>query len=327
MNIAPALLRPMTLWMWTKTLGWALASAFAILASGCLALDDYTLVEGPDAGTECKSGEYQCLDEQTPQRCVRGFWVDIDPCEQDQTCSVEVGGCVCKENTYRCLQAQEQLQVCKGGDWGTLRSCNEEEEDQGFDLVCSATEHDCVCRDGIYRCVDQSLQVCTGEDWELESECPPDTFCSKENGACVACRPGVDHTCNGTELMQCAADGSGFSVPVKDCAQEGDGLQCDTTVVPDDCFECRQTDRRCAGNLLTRCMDNQFTAGGTNCDFSPGCVEVDGYNDYCPECSIPGEEVCDGRNQRKRCGDDYILEVLEQCLNNCTVQAGTSVCE
>ncbi len=309
--------------MWNRMPAWSFASALAVLVPGCLVFDDYKLVEKADAGPEleCSPGEFRCV-EQNLQFCSRGFWTDEELCAQDKSCSAEVGTCVCKDDTYRCQE--QRLQMCQGGSWSTQKDCSGEEGG----LVCSASAKDCVCMAGTYSCARQTLLLCQGGMWTLAQECPTDEYCSSDVGRCVECQPGVDHLCDGTRLLRCSDDGSGFDTFVKDCALERNGMRCDTEVVPDDCFECRASDRRCMGTLLAKCMGNSFEAGGgTSCTIEPGCIDAAGDDDYCAQCSTPGEEGCSASSERRRCTEDYRWELIEQCAGSCRLEGASSACE
>lgn len=178
------------------------------------------------------------------------------------------------------------------------------------------------CDDGDYSCVPGQLRICTEGEWSFHQDCSSEQVCSAELGACVTCKPGEDYACDGTVLTLCSATGNDYAA-VEDCAESG--LLCDTDFVPDSCFECRVPERRCSGTLLEKCVGHSF-GGGTPCTIQPGCIPgVDGQ-DYCAECSTPGEEACSGAGERARCSDGYLFEVVEECPFGCVAQGATVSC-
>ncbi len=268
--------------------------------------------EGPRCGVECSEAA-GCAGLGSDFECHLGTCrsVALSPPPPSDTTDTP-----CTAGDYRCTD--QALQLCDEGTWSTEEICDD-------DRVCSAEVGACVCRAGVYSCVADSLLVCDGDgSWVIVDECE-EGFCSSESGTCLACQPGEEYYCNGSVLLECSDDGTEFT-PVKDCAEEG--LLCDTTVIADDCFECRSTDRRCVGDLLATCMGNSFSNGGTNCTIPPHCIESDAEgNDYCAQCSVPGEEACDADNQRTRCSDEYLWETLEQCVSGCVMDGSTSSCQ
>lgn len=177
-----------------------------------------------------------------------------------------------------------------------------------------------LCEDDAFSCVADELRRCVNGQWVALIQCAAGLICSAELGDCLSCEPDRDVECQQGRLMQCDATGKSYRV-LEDCAAQG--LLCDTTLSRDSCLECRPADRKCEENLLLRCVGGVFS-GGTSCGSLP-CRAVDGLDDYCAECSRPGEEAC-GANQRVTCSEQLVFEPIEDCAQGCVLEGTSTRC-
>lgn len=177
-----------------------------------------------------------------------------------------------------------------------------------------------ACEAGQFSCVLDELRVCMGGRWMLQQTCAAGDYCSPDLGACLRCKPNAEHRCSDGQLQRCAATGTEFVV-IADC--ESADKACDTSVSVDACVDCAVPDRRCLDGALQRCVQGRFDAG-VPCTIG-ACQQVDGRNDYCAQCTDPGQEAC-GADERVLCGEGLRWELLEQCPQGCASDDGATRC-
>lgn len=77
-----------------------------------------------------------------------------------------------------------------------------------------------TCSGNETRCVGTQYQVCDGDSFVIDQNCP--SACDASRGGCIDCVPGSGNVCNGNNVVTCNADGT-FGSTVETCAA---GTEC-----------------------------------------------------------------------------------------------------
>ncbi len=116
--------------------------------------------------------------------------------------------------------------------------------------------------DGATTCQGSDFMVCENGDWTLEATCAGETpICDPEWG-CVVCVPGESY-CEGSTVMQCAADGSSGEV-VEECAANENCVDgqcvnlCDEAAENKSYMGCNFISLTTSNSLLAADFDNDF---------------------------------------------------------------------
>ncbi|HTV20670.1 MAG TPA: hypothetical protein VMG12_18430, partial [Polyangiaceae bacterium] len=157
----------------------------------------------------------------------------------------------------------DTAQLCQA----TLGSCS------GENCRCEAS----VCDPGERRCNGAQPQICNAGQTGFESSgqsCDLDENCNRSTGRCFACAVG-DVSCNNGQLLGCALDRSGFTIPLgtQRCVSDTGG----------------ERSQSCNGSTL---VDTRCPAGSPECVAGSGCKECD-PGDFDPECATTSSRtVC-----------------------------------
>jgi hypothetical protein len=176
-------------------------------------------------------------------------------------------------------------------------------------------QHNCVLLAGEATMRQTSLRLCRDGVWSEVTRCEASQHCSAELGACVACEPGEQYRCEGTQLQVCSANGTDYRLE-KDCALEPVNKLCDTRIRANDCFECINADQICDGDgQYLLCSGNRFATIVDCDDFGIGCVSVEDGKDYCSDCSTVGQYHCGVNSRLEICNAGYVYEPVQECAS------------
>ena len=298
----------------------------------------------PVSTTVCEPGEARCEANVVVACNADGSAVSRIDCGTDECVEGDAGAsCVsssCEDGQVGCIDGRTRY-ICTDGE-RTLVGCGESEG-------CIAGECvEQVCEPNSRRCEEETVIVCDAAGvsestirCELIPECEEAAGgCACQSGECVPreCTPNAQ-TCDGDNVVRCAADGSGYST-IETCdgatqcvagecvAQEcEDGNQCvgDTLVVCNDgvsdSFDCQAEESYCSEDGGAHCEAWVCEPGSGGCaadgntrlvcnlrgsDFTESRCPA---GEYCSggicldQICDPGERVCDGGNAY-RCADN-----------------------
>lgn len=228
------------------------------------------------------AGMYRCASQGTPerQRCSEGNqWEADEGCPGGQICVGESAECIAQDEFCRAKQNQS---VCVGT---VMHQCDENAR--------SIDQTDCV----------QSQRCELG----------------LSKGACAECVPGEDHKCEGSELLVCNSDGSGFELK-KPCASadlcNAEAKDCTTAA-------CSKNQVECKGQQLQKCNASQ-TAFEPLMPTCPSDTKCNASKQQCDACS-PGAKRCQG-TQRQTCSTDGTSWTNESCPSNAQHCTGLGQC-
>jgi hypothetical protein len=206
----------------------------------------------------CAAGQTRCTGDflQVCNADRTGF-VNLERCAAG-TCDGNAGRCAdpCVVGSARC-NGQGQLEECRDRLIGreiTARCLSPQ--------LCDATARSCrqppagCTADGVRVCVPQGngstlLQVCAGgrSRFDTLDTCTGSERCDPNNIQCDVCDQNGQATCNGTQLVRCAADGQS-TLPTT-C-----GSGCQTVAnAPDRCRNCVPGNANCQNTELVVCVN------------------------------------------------------------------------
>ncbi len=278
----------------------------------------------------CAAGEFRCEgavlsvcnDEQTG-------WAPLTTCPSAAQCSTSLGRCTeqaCSATTPLLQCNQGALQECRAGGWSLVAQCQSP-------VVCDSSAGESGCRitgctdvrgDGQsdlpspFKCDNGELLRCNDRqaEWEFVETCLNLLHCNDLSNVlgdlqaarlplselaqlgCTppGCTPGK-YRCDGSQLLRCNADRTGYSTPVQDCGSPG---RCNASLgacTPEDCSE---GTTQCSGNEYQVCTAERTwrveatCAGAAQCDARDGC--------RAPVCEVT-EYRCNGA-ALERCNVD-----------------------
>lgn len=242
---------------------------------------------------ECKDActqDWLACNGDVLQACDGEQYVDEADCEfvcQDGGDGQAMCAGECRPDETRCNpDATSEAQTCDAmGQWGESQDC-----EQGRFCV----QGECKpCEPGTTRCGKAGPQECSAAgEWANQGACSdPDPVCV--DGSCRPCLPG-DTLCDGSDLLVCDDDGSGYGVQ-ETCSGdtpaclEGEGV----------CGSCTEGDRQCSDNVVQSCNDSGNWDNLTACSgATPKCV-----GGSCAPCA-PGDRRCLDEDTRQVCQSD-----------------------
>ena len=140
--------------------------------------DNGTGNNGNDDSSECTSGNFKCVGDESHYCNSNGSWVYDSRCEYG--CDSSTGKCktnsgnnespsadqTCTdEGSYRCYDNLRQQ--CYSGAWKTVEEC---------EYTCNTTTQKCEddkgCKSGEYKCTSSKLSsYCENNFWKINEEC------------------------------------------------------------------------------------------------------------------------------------------------------------
>lgn len=290
-----------------------------------------------DNSSECTSGKFKCVGDESHYCNSTGSWVYDSRCENG--CDSSTGKCKTNsgdneepstdltcvdEGSYRCYD-DKLRQQCNSGTWKTVEECEYE-----CNTTTSKCEDDKGCKSGEYKCTSAKLSsYCENNFWKVNEECEyacdystgkcKDSECttgeylcgdSKDEGFSYAsyyCSQGYwtyDHTCPGkcdssTGKCDCAkVNGKTWSEAVKNKTWEEAKTYCENLV------ECGYSDWHLPtiSELRTLIQNCPATMTGGECGVADSCLSFsECWNSTCQGCDF------DSSGKYSKLGDTYWL--------------------
>ncbi|MBQ3369297.1 DUF1566 domain-containing protein [bacterium] len=271
-----------------------------------------------DNSSECTSGKFKCVGNESHYCNSNGSWVYDARCENG--CDSSTGKCKTNsgdnedpsndltcvdEGSYRCYDNLRQQ--CDSGTWKTIEEC---------DYLCNPTTQECEddkgCKSGEYKCIGLYLNYCNNDFWEIKEKCQ--FGCDSSTKKCIEgdCTPG-EYICGESQ-------NSGYAYGSYLCVY---GQWTYNKTCPNECdkstgkceAECTSGKYTCSNEKSMLCKDgfwerNEYCSYG--CDSSTGKCKS-------PECTS-GKYKCSNNNSML-CENGF-WKNNESCTYGCNESTG-----
>ena len=256
-------------------------------------------------GGVCGPTDLQCKDDDTPQTCVDGAWVDAADCASSKSCIDATGTCggACGPTEKQCKD-DDTPQTCVDGAWvdaadcASSKSCIDSTGACGG--VCGPTEKQ--CRD------DDTPQTCVDGAWVDATDCPSSRSCVDATGTCGGVCGPTEKKCRDNDTPQTCVDGTW--VDATDCATS---LSCvDATGTCGGV--CGPTQKQCRDDDTPQtCVDGAWV-DATDCATNQSCMSASGQ---CGGVCGPTEIDCVDSRSYKSCSDGAWTSTTTSCTFAC----------
>ncbi|HVZ37033.1 MAG TPA: hypothetical protein VG963_31625, partial [Polyangiaceae bacterium] len=254
---------------------------------------DWTPIATCPSAAQCNASQGRCTDQPcnaaTPDlecsggdllQCGSAGWSQVRACETQGLCNTASAAANCKPNGCQIGSALPSPFRCDNVD---LLRCNDEQT--GFEFVET-------CLNAVH--CDGLIDV-TGPDSTLGLNDLRRLGCSAP-----ACAPG-HFACDGSRLMLCNQDRTGYRILVQDCGTPG---KCNASTGQCDAVECAVGAQHCSGNQRQVCTSAHTWTTVENCAGAAQCTP-----EACrPATCAASDYRCDGASL-ERCnidGDGWI---------------------
>ena len=335
--------------------------------TSCVVTDGAPACEAEGPGPSCTPGETKCADDgASVLQCSAdgSAWETSSDCTDGTSCVVTDGapaceaegpGPSCTPGETKCADDGASVLQCSadGSAWETSSDCTDGTSCVVTDgaPACEAEGPGPSCTPGETKCGPDGGSVvgCApdGLAWDTVVTCLAGETCADgaEGPACTGTAPvctAGELTCStdGTQVLECKADGSGTAVKatctgLQICVEDGGTASCETDPATQVCTpgakEC-STD----GTQVLQCKgDGTGTAVTTTCVSPKICVAAAGTasceTDPATQVCTPGAKECstDGTQVLQCKGDGTGTAVTTTCVSPkiCVAAAGTASCE
>lgn len=306
------------------------------LSVACLATIVAASCSEGASGDACTPGEYRCS-LNTLTKCEGGVWLDVKVCASNETCNAATlrceSGTACSENSRRCGDARNAVEICKNGEWQVETTCSNGTLCDASKLSCEAdTTTDLSCSvNGSAQCKDNALYECRSNQWTLARSCTTEETCNATTKTCDSKsdpndKPGKEcennaFKCEGSTLYECRSEHwvhINSCIPGKEvCSAEMGSCELDSQ----HCIEGHET---CSadGSAVVVCTDGAYVQK-EKCPVGKACL-----GNTCvatTQCDASTKDACDG-NKKIQCLNGALI--TQDCADKvCVVRNDNAICE
>ena len=226
--------------------------------------------------------------------------------------------------SYRCvMQGATSRQRCgEDGVWGAEGSCNDGQVCIGAAGDCVQQDDFCKGKQGEFACVGSVMHKCDDTARSVEqNDCdqsPKRCELGLARGTCAECVPGEDYKCEGSRLMKCKPEGTGFELLLP--CDSADLCNAEAHKCTD--AACSPGQVRCQGQRLERCNAQQ--TGFELVDTCTASEICDPAGEECDACR-PNSKRCEG-GSRKVCATDGSAYRTDPCGSDAPYCTGQGEC-